>query len=33
MKKLFNRCKDELIFVFKLLIMSAIALLVAFLIK
>ena len=32
-KKLFNKCKDELIFIFKLLIMGAIALLVAFLIK
>ena len=33
MKKLFNKCKDELLFIFKLLIMGVIALLIAFLIK
>lgn len=33
MKKLFNKWKDELVFVFKLLIMGAVALLVAYLMK
>ena len=33
MKNILNKCKDELVFVFKLLIMGIIALLVAYLMK